>query len=318
MFTNIVLVVVGFALLIYGADFLVSGAGSLARKMGVSSLVVGLTVVAFGTSAPELVVNILAASGGVTDLAIGNVLGSNLANILLVLGIVACIKPIALKSNTVWKEIPFSLLAAVLVVVMGSDLLITGSGPNVITRAEGLTLFVFFVVFLAYTFGIRKGGERPSEQVETYGYAKSTGYTLGGLTALLLGGKFVVDGAVTVAEAIGISNNLIAITVVALGTSLPELVTGIVAARKGHVDIAVGGVVGSNIFNILFILATTALVAPLAFGTSSFMDAIAVLVVTTFLFLFMFVGKRRELERWQGAFFIVMYVGYMGFAVLRG
>lgn len=318
MFTNLLIIVAGFVLLIKGADFLVGGAGSLARRLGISSLVVGLTVVAFGTSAPELIVNVLAASRGVTDIAVGNVLGSNLANTLLVLGLAAAITPLCLQSNTVWKEIPFSLLAALVVVIFGSDVLLTGLGPDVISRTEGLALLVFFVIFLAYTFGIRNNGEHPTQQIETFELPKSIGFTIAGLAGLMLGGHLVVESAVSIAEGIGISNNLIALTVVALGTSLPELVTTVVAARKGHVDMAVGGVVGSNIFNIFFILGTSALISPLMFGSANLMDAVAVLVTTTFLFMFMFLGKRHEMERWQGLFFVLMYFGYMVLAVVRG
>jgi cation:H+ antiporter len=319
MLMNIIIVIAGFAFLIKGADYLVSGASSLARRFGIPSLVVGLTVVAFGTSAPEFFVNVIAAAQGVTDIAVGNALGSNFANIFLVLGVTAIIVPLHLQSNTVWKEIPFSLLAAVIVVILGSDLLLDGGGPDVISRTDGLALLGFFVIFIVYTFGIRTKGERPQQQVEVIALPKSVLYSLGGLIALGFGGQMVVEGSVSIAEFIGISNNLIALTVVALGTSLPELVTGIIAAKKGHLDMAIGGVVGSNVFNIFFVLATSAIITPLTFASDNLFDAVAVLVATIILLLFMVLSKgKNRLDRHEGVMFIVMYVGYIVFAIIRG
>lgn len=318
MITNILLIIGGFFLLIKGADYLVGGSSSLARRMGISALVVGLTVVAFGTSAPELFVNIFAAIRGTTDIAIGNILGSNLANMLLILGAAAVFTPLALQSSTVWKEIPFSLLAAVLVFLFGSDILLEGALLNQVGRIDGIALLSLFFIFIVYTFGIRKGGEQPEEKIEVMNVWKSVLFLIGGLVALGVGGKLVVDGASNVALSLGVSANLIGLTIVALGTSLPELVTSITAARKGHTDIAIGNVIGSNIFNIFFVLGVTAVIRPLPFGLANLIDTIAVVVATLLLFFMLFVGKKHVIERWNGIVLICLYVGFIVFAVLRG
>lgn len=318
MLTNILMVLGGFFLLIKGADYLVSGASSLARRLGIPSLVVGLTVVAFGTSAPEFFVNIIAATKGVTDIAIGNVMGSNLANMLLVLGATAVITPLTLKSNTVWKEIPFSLLAAILVLIFGSDMLLEGSLINEIGRIEGMALFGFFIIFIVYTFGIREEGERPQEQIQQLPTSKSVLFTLGGLVALAIGGQLVVDGATGVAIGFGITANLVALTVVALGTSLPELVASVIAAKKGHTDIAIGNVIGSSIFNILFVLSSSAIVRPLMFQSANVFDAFSVVVATLAIFFMLFVGNKHTIGKNAGISLLVMYALFIIFAIIRG
>jgi cation:H+ antiporter len=318
MFTNILLVIGGFYLLIKGADYLVSGASSLARRLGVPALVVGLTVVAFGTSSPELFVNLIAAFNGSTDIAIGNVLGSNLANILIILGVTALIAPLTLQSSTVWKEIPFSLLAAILVLVLGADQFLDGASVGILSRIDGIVLLAFFLVFLVYTFGIRESGEQPKEKIEQLALGKSVLFIVGGLVVLVLGGQFVVTGAVSIATVVGLSQNLIGLTIVAIGTSLPELVSSIVAARKGHQDIAIGNVVGSNIFNIFLVLGATSLVSPLPFNTPNLIDAFAVVTATLLMFFLLFVGRRSTLHRMEGGIFILMYVAFIVFVIVRG
>lgn len=318
MLTNILLIIGGFYVLIKGADYLVGGASSLARRLGVPALVVGLTVVAFGTSAPELFVNVIAALNGSTDIAIGNVLGSNLANILLILGITAIIAPLTLKSSTVWKEIPFSLLAAGILVVLGADVFLEGAVGGSLGRIDGIVLWGFFFIFLVYTFGIREPGEQPEEKIEQMPLFKTIISIVGGFVALAIGGQFVVTGASSIAFSLGISENLIALTIVAIGTSLPELVSSIVAARKGHQDIAIGNVVGSNIFNILFVLSTTAVIAPLPFSAVNMTDAFVVVTATLMMFFLLFVGKRQSLHRFEGSIFILMYIGFLIFAIVRG
>lgn len=318
MLTNILLVLGGFFLLIKGADYLVGGSSSLARKLGVPALVVGLTVVAFGTSAPELFVNVFAAVRGSTDIAIGNILGSNLANILLILGVTALVAPLTLQSSTVWKEIPFSLLAAVMLLILGADQFLEGAAGGVLGRIDALVLLAFFLVFVVYTFGIRKNGEQPEEKIEQLPLRKSILQILGGLVALILGGQFVVNGATAIALGLGVSENLIALTIVAVGTSLPELVSSVVAARKGHQDIAIGNVVGSNIFNIFLVLGTTSLITPLPFNTPNIMDAFAVMTATLLMFFLLFIGRRQALYRMEGTIFLLMYVGFIVFAIVRG
>lgn len=319
MFLNVLLIVAGFYLLIKGSDYLVRGSSAIARTLGVSTLVIGLTVVAFGTSAPEFFVNVIAAFRGSSDIAIGNVLGSNLANILLILGVTALLKPIVLKSSTVWKEIPLSLLGIILVFVFGSDVLFDGATQNMLSRVEGLALLGFFVLFLVYTFGISKDTELSSEMdVEQMKFVKSIFFTVGGLIGLSIGGKFVVDGASSIAQIYGVSQNLIALTIVSVGTSLPELVTSVMAIRKGHSDLAIGNIIGSNIFNIFFVLATSAVVLPLPFATANIVDAFVVMLATLLLFATLFIGKRHVIERWSGATFLAIYTGFLAFIIIRG
>lgn len=318
MLTNILLILGGFYLLIKGADYLVGGSASLARKLGIPALVVGLTVVAFGTSAPELFVNVIAAFHGSTDIAIGNVLGSNLANMLLILGIVAIIAPLKLKSSTVWKEIPFSLLAAAMLIILGADQFLEGAITGSIGRIDGIVLWGFFLIFIVYTFGIRDSGEQPEEKIEQIPLWKSGLFIFGGFIALVIGGQFVVTGASAIALALGVSENLIALTIISIGTSLPELVASIVAARKGHQDIAIGNVVGSNIFNILLVLSTTSIISPLPFSVVNMTDAFVMLAATLMFFFLLFVGKRHVLHRREGSIFVLMYIGYIIFAIIRG
>lgn len=319
MFYSFVLIIAGFFLLVYGADYFVKGAASIARLLGISALAVGLTVVAIGTSAPEFFVNIIAASQGATDLSVGNILGSNLADILLGLGIAAIIIPIQLKKGTVWREIPFSLLAAAFILIFGSDLLLEGQLPNEISRIDGLALLGFFIIFIVYTFSLReRKGEQPDKHIETYSRTLSITYILGGLTALALGGVIVVEGAVSLATLVGVSENLIGLTIVAAGTSLPEIVTAIVAAKRGQIDFVVGGIVGTIIFNALFVLGATALITPLPFSTENMTDSSAVLFATLLFIPLMFVGRRQFLTKKKGYLLVFLYIAYMIFAVLRG
>ncbi len=315
-----ILFIIGFFLLIKGADLLVDGASAVAKKFNISSIVIGLTVVSFGTSAPELVVNVLAALSGNTEIALGNVVGSNIANILLILGISAIIFPMTVKKNTVWKEIPFSLLAAVLLATMVNDFRIVGGLFSGLDRIDGFVLISFFIIFMYYTFGIAKVDEKGIEapEIHTMSYLKSSLYIVGGITALVLGGKWLVDGAVQVAESLNVSQSLIALTVVAIGTSLPELATSVVAAYKKESDIAIGNVVGSNIFNTFWILGVSSLIKPLPYQVSSDKDMIMNIVAHLVLFILLFVGKRHIIERWQGGFMLAAYVLYVGYLISLG
>jgi cation:H+ antiporter len=250
-----VMLAVGFGLLIKGADWLVDGASSLAKRAGISALVIGLTIVAFGTSLPELIVNILSSLRGSTDIAIGNVVGSNTANILLILGIAATIAPLSVTRGTTWREIPLSLIAIIAVWFMASDATLAGRGFSEIDRIDGVILLLFFAIFLAYVWAIaREDTEEQGPAVKTHSALKSGLMILIGLVALMLGGKWVVDGAVALAQLLGMSEAFIGLTIVAVGTSLPELATSAVASYRGQSNIAVGNAVGSNIFNIFWIL----------------------------------------------------------------
>ena len=307
-----ILLIAGFVLLIKGADVLVDGASSFARKFGISALVIGLTIVAFGTSAPELIVNLFASIQGNTDIAIGNILGSNIVNILLILGISAVIYPLAIQKGTVFKEIPLSLLAIIAVAIMANDMILDGRVSSELTRIDGLILIAFFVIFLYYTFGISKAeGESEQGNIKERPIFKSVLMVIGGLAALTIGGKLVVDTAVLIAVNLGISQAIIGLTIVAVGTSLPELATSAVAAYKKNADIAVGNIVGSNIFNIFWILGMSAVINPLPFSNLLMRDVLMTVIATLLLFLFMFVGKKHHLERWQGVLFILIYIIYI-------
>ncbi len=314
-----ILFIIGFVILIKGADMLVDGASSVAKRFNISNIVIGLTIVAFGTSTPELIVNIFASLEGDTEIAIGNILGSNIANVLLILGISAIIYPVTTKENTVWKEIPLSLLAALLIAVMANDMRIDGVNYSALTRTDGFALLSFFIIFLYYSFGVSKTtGETGTDEIKEMGTGRSTVYIFIGLAGLVLGGKWIVDGAVKIAEGFNLSQSLIGLTVVAIGTSLPELATSAVAAYKKQSDIAIGNVVGSNIFNIFWILGLSSMINPLPFKTSSDIDLLMTIFSSLLLFLFLFVGKRHTIERWQGVFMVTLYFSYIIYLVIRG
>lgn len=313
-----ILLLAGFVLLIKGADFLVEGAVSIARRLKISDLVIGLTVVAFGTSTPELFVNLVAGMRGSTALAVGNVLGSNIANILLILGFAAVIYPLRVTREVVRREIPFSLLAIVVLGLLANDRLIDLAAGSQLTRSDGLVLLCFFVIFLYYNFS--QAGAIPEMEAQIpariYGLLWSSLMVVGGLAALTLGGHWIVEGAVTIATGFGLSEEVVGLSIVAVGTSLPELATSAVAATKKNADIAVGNVVGSNIFNIFFVLGISATVRPIGFSPQSNLDLLAVVFASLLLFLFMFSGRRRRVDRWEGAVALVIYVGYIAFRLL--
>lgn len=316
MIVNLLLLFGGFAALIFGATKLVDAASSLAARFGVPSLVIGLTIVAFGTSAPELVVNVFAAVSGSTEMVIGNVLGSNIFNVLGILGISAIIAPLTVKSSTTWLEIPLSLLAAICVLVIGADLFLDGAATNVITRSEGIVLLLFFTIFLVYNFTVAKaGGTEEVMETKDYSTGKAILFIVLGLAGLILGGRLIVDSAVGIAEVIGLSERVIGLTVVSIGTSLPELATSVIAVRKKNVDIAIGNVVGSNIFNIFLILGVSTTVAPLSLNEGSFFDIFVNIAAGLLLFIFIFTGKGRKLERWEGIFFLSFYIAYVTYLI---
>lgn len=311
-----ILFIIGFVVLIKGADLLVKGASSIAKEMHISPLVIGLTIVSFGTSAPELIVNLFASASGKTDLAIGNILGSNIANVFLILGVSALIYPLTTKKNTVWKEIPFSLLAAILLTVLVSDKLIDGSDFSRLSRIDGIVLISFFIIFLYYTFGIAKvKGESNESDIPVYSLGLSILFVILGLTGLTFGGKWIVDGAVEIAAYFEMSESMIGLTVVAIGTSLPELATSAMAAYRKQSDIAIGNVVGSNIFNIFLILGISSTVNPLPFNPESSMDVAMTILASLTLFIVLFIGKKHVLERWQGGLMLFIYLSYMAYLV---
>lgn len=316
------LFVIGFIILIKGADLLIDGSVSIAGRLGISSLVIGLTVVAFGTSLPELLVNLVASFEGSTDIAIGNILGSNIANILLILGVASIIYPLSVKKNTTFKEIPFSFLAALVLAVLANDVIIDKFNIAILTRSDGITLLSFFAIFLYYVFTITKTNTKSNEnyeEVKIIGLTKSVIYIILGLAGLAFGGKWIVDGAVIIATDFGVSQSLIGLTIIAIGTSLPELATSAVAAFKKNTDIAIGNVVGSNIFNIFWILGVSSLIKPLPFNEQSNVDILMVIISSMMLFAFLSFGKRKHiLHLSHGILFLLMYVAYMIYLVQRG
>lgn len=318
MLLAIILLLAGLGILILGAEGLVRGASSLARKVGIAPLVVGLTVVAFGTSAPELIVNLISAYRGSADLAIGNVVGSNIANILLILGLAAAFYPLAVKKSTVWKEIPFALLAAALVLIFGNDAFFDGAAYNAITRTDGLALIAIFAIFMYYVFGIARMEKNHVEEVKTYSWSLSALLTVLGILGLFLGGKILVDNAIILARLAGLSESLIGLTVVAVGTSLPEMFTSIIAAWHKQDDIAVGNIIGSNIFNVFWILGLTGTMINMPFNTAVNVDALVALGATGLLFVFMFIGNRSKVDRWQGVILVALYVAYIIYLIMRG
>ena len=310
--------VVGLLLIMKGADWLTDGASSIARKFNISTLVIGLTIVAFGTSAPELVVSSMASISGETDIAIGNVVGSNIFNVLAIMGITALIAPVPVKGNNIKYEVPLAILASVAVFVMASDALFNGGGANIITRGEGIILLCFFLIFLAYTFAIARNGVDAEGQAEVKQMPmwKSILLFLVGLGCLVFGGDTMVDGASGIAEFLGVSQSIIALTIVSAGTSFPELVTSIVAARKGDTDMAMGNVVGSNIFNIFFILGTAATISPLSGGSITMVDYGLLLFSIVALWLACKFGKTyHKITRTEGAMLVLCCIAYYSYLV---
>lgn len=316
MILPIVLILIGFILLIKGADWMVDGATALAKKHHVSDLAIGLTIVAFGTSAPELVVNSFASFNGNYDIVFGNVIGSNNFNLFIILGIVGLISPIVVKSSTVWKEIPFSFFAIVVLYLLANTLFFTTT--STITRLDGLILLSFFLFFLFYVFKqLKEEPETTTIAHKEISSLKTWSLIVLGLAGLIGGGKIVVDNAVQIASAMGISEKIIGLTIIAAGTSLPELVTSIVAAFKKNSDIAIGNVIGSNIFNIFLILSASSLINPLPFNAIFNTDIYILAVGTLFLFVAMFTGVKKRLDRWEAAILLVAYLLYLGNMVMH-
>lgn len=319
MITSIFLLIVGFTLLVKGADFLVDGASLLAKRLKVSDLLIGLTVVAFGTSAPELFVNIFASIQGNTDIAIGNILGSNTFNILVALGISALIYPLRITERTVWKEIPLSLFAAVLVGIMANVRFLNRGHFSSLTKIDGFIMLSFFVIFIYYILETAKNQKKEYTQLtaEDGKFLKIYTFILLGLGLLVIGAKMVVKSSVDLVAMLGISESLMGLTVVAAGTSLPELATSAIAAHKKNADIAVGNIVGSNIFNIFFILGVSSIIRPLPFSINSNLDISVTIFASLALFLSTFTGKRKIIDRWEGILFVVLYICYITVIVIR-
>lgn len=315
-----VLLVAGLTILIFGANYMVEGASALAKKFNISNLAIGLTVVAFGTSAPELVVNTFAAVQGHHDIVFGNVLGSNNFNLFIILGITGLITPLAVQSSTAWKEIPISFLAIVVLFLLANDTLLFESTVSQLSMINGFILLLFFAFFLFYVYKQLKSDPSEAEEIVTVPAltgGKMAVFIIGGLAGLVLGGHLVVNNATAIAESLGISQKIIGLTVVAAGTSLPELATSVVAALKKNADIAVGNIIGSNIFNIFLILGASSVLAPINFSEGFNTDLYILAGGTIFLFLAMFLGGRKKLDRWEAAILLIFYLAYTTYLVMQ-
>lgn len=304
---EVLLLALGFLMLVKGADWFVDGAAGIAEKFGIPQLIIGLTIVAMGTSAPETAVSITAALKGSADITIGNIIGSNILNVLIILGITSVIIPIAVAKSTVWVEIPFTAAVTILLVVLGYS-------GNQITLAEGIILWVVFISYLLYLLWMaKKNKEEVDEAHETKPIWKLLFITIVGMVLIILGSDFTVDAATAIAKAIGMSERFIGLTIVALGTSLPELVTSVSAALKGKADIAIGNIVGSNIFNILFVVGTSSLITPVIFASSFVIDGMIALAAMILLWLCVF--KNKKLGRIGGAAMLIGYAAYFVYLI---
>lgn len=321
MIMDIVWLVAGLVLILVGANALTDGSSAIAKRMGISELIIGLTVVAFGTSTPELVISVLAAMHGSAPLAVGNVVGSNILNILLIIGVTALVRPITVDRSVLSNEIPMVILSSVVMLILGNSGWLDGNGVNEVSRVSGIFLLIFFLLFMRYTFASAKNpdladaqGGKPGPEMPVL---KAIIYVVAGLAMLVWGGDKFVDGASGIAEKLGISEEIIGLTIVAGGTSLPELATSIVAALKGQPGLAIGNVIGSNIFNVLLVLGLSATVAPLPFGTIGNFDLLTLVGASVLFYIFGWFFKKHCITRVEGGILTLCYVAYVAVLVAR-
>ncbi len=309
--------IIGLALILIGANALTDGAASVAKRFHISPLVIGLTIVAFGTSAPELTVSVVSALKGSAGLAIGNVIGSNIFNCLMIVGCTAAIVPIQISKGTLSKEIPLCLLAAIVLFVCANDQLINGLSANSMSRSEGLLLLCFFAIFMGYTFAIAHNGQAEDTAIPTLSVGRSTLYIIGGLAGLIYGGQCFVDGASGIARSLGVSESVIGLTLVAGGTSLPELATSVVAALKKNPEMAVGNVIGSNLFNVFFVLGCSASITAMPVQGISSLDLGMHIAACLLLFIFGLFFRQRTITRIEGIALVACYIGYTTYLILQ-
>lgn len=317
MLLQIGLLLAGFVILIKGADFLVSGSSSIAKRFNVSNLAIGLTVVAFGTSMPELIVSVISALNGKSDASFGNIIGSNNFNLLLILGVSGIICPLVVQRNTIKFEIPLSLLAALLMLLLVNDAFFSEGAEPLLTRIDSIILLTCFLLFLLYVYRSmsRATDVEEGQKIKIYSSWVAAGLVVVGVSMLVGGGKLVVDNAIAIAQDAGLSERIIGLTILAAGTSLPELATSAVAAYRRNTDIAIGNVVGSNIFNILLILGMTGLIKPISYNVALNFDVMITIVSTIVLMIFMFTLGRRKLDRWEAIIFLGGYITYTAYLV---
>lgn len=317
---DLLLLIGGLLLILLGANALTDGSASVAKKLRIPSIVIGLTIVAFGTSTPELAVSISSAVKGSADIAIGNVVGSNIFNTLMIVGCTALFAPIVITRNTLRKEIPLCILSSIVLLICANDVFLDKAPENVLTTSDGLLLLCFFSIFLGYTFAISRNKDVPptpeaiaageEEEIKTLPWWRSIAYIIGGLLALIYGGQFFVNGATGIARGLGVSESIIGLTLVAGGTSLPELATSIVAALKKNPEIAIGNVIGSNLFNIFLVLGCSATITPLHLNGINNFDLLTLVGSGILLWLFGLFFAKRTITRIEGAIMILCYVAY--------
>jgi cation:H+ antiporter len=306
----------GLIVIILSANALVGGASAIAKRFGISDLVIGLTIVSIGTSAPELAISVISAIKGNTDIAVGNILGSNIANILLIIGLSAIVFPLVVQKNTQYKEIPLGMLAVALIGILGNDMILDKGASNVLSRIDGIVLLCFFLIFLYYTFQIATNKDVEDIPIQKQALSKSIVFVILGIAGLFFGGNYFVEGAIKIARYFGMSDKLIGLTIVAIGTSLPELATSIVAAYKKNPDIAVGNVVGSNILNVFLILGITAAIKTLPLSPSANIDIAVALIASLLLFLSTFLFHQRKVTRGEGIVFVLVYISYLTYLII--
>ncbi len=342
MIFNILFLIVGFIILIKGADILVSGSSSLAKKFGLSGLMIGLTVVAFGTSAPELIVNIFSSLAGSSDIGMGNIIGSNITNILLILGISAIISNLQVADSVIKKQLPFSILSVLVLFLLINSTLINKIGSDGLYPSGGYILITFFVIFLYFTFSfsqksateakrkvkdvfnyilfffLTKKRERKAEDIKDLNIWLILVFITLGMAGLFIGGKLIVDNATALALSFGLSQAFIGLTVVAIGTSLPELAASIIAARKNQIQMAVGNVIGSNIFNLLWVLGISSIINPIGFNPVLNFDILFLIFISILLFGLIYMGKRFYFTKKEGYILVGLYIAYIIFISFRG
>lgn len=313
---SILFLIIGLVLLVKGADYFVEGSSSIAKRFNIPSMVIGLTLVAFGTSAPELAVSVSGSLNQANGIVFGNVVGSNIVNILFILGISAFITPISMKSKTIFKEMPFAILTTIALMLMVMDGLINGDPISVISHSEGWILLLLFAIYLYSMVEISiMGKEESAEEILVLPMPKSVIFTIGGLLTIIFGANLVVNGASEIAALFGLSETLIGLTIVAIGTSLPELITSVVAAKKGENDIAVGNIVGSNIFNVLFVMGVSAVIYPVDIAIENYADLWILLAAMLVVVPMMYTSKK--ISRWEGVLMMLGYVGYTVYIITR-
>lgn len=326
---NYILLLIGFALLVKGADYFVDGSSNIAKKLRIPSLIIGLTIVAFGTSAPEAAVSITASINGQNGMAIGNVIGSNIFNLLMVIGASGIIKPLLVEKSILSREFPFTLLISIILIILSSDILFFNSSINTINRIDGIILLILFIVFLYYLINSAMKNRKESlcdtetsadldmsniksiEKSNTM--IKSILISVIGIAAIIFGGNLVVDSASNIASSFGVNDQLIGLTIVSIGTSLPEFVTSIIAATKGESDLALGNVLGSNIFNILFVIGASALISPMTVDPKLIIDG-AIMILSTILVYF-YAYRKNDISKFESITLSLLYFGYMGYLI---